>query len=141
MTKISSSNLPFAGGEEKGSQFVVPRKYFVLRDGCNFRKFPPTWLKLPEPFFSGELTKGCLWEDPAQCLTPVKRWMLCLFFVVVMDHTVAACSSASSHIFSAFSVGQNEDPARCCFPPIPYSWKAQLAIDGEGVEMAPPNHR
>lgn len=50
--------------------------------------------------------------------------MPCLFFVVVMDHTVAACSSTSSHILHNLaasllseSTGQNEDPARCCFLP------------------------
>lgn len=63
MTKICSSNLPFTGRAEKGSQSVVPRKY-----GCTFQKLPPTWLELFKPFFSSELTRGWLWKEPCTVL-------------------------------------------------------------------------
>jgi len=123
MTKICSSNLPFTGGEEKDSQSMVPRMYFVLGDECNFQKFPPTWLKLLKPFFSWDLAKGRWWEDPALCLMLVKQqcalpvfggcygsYCGCLQLCIIMYLT-------QSSYFSVFSVGQNEDPAGCCFPP------------------------
>lgn len=139
MTKICSSNLLFTGGQEKGSQFVVPRKYFALGMDGIFKSFHELGSSSSRPFFSW----AGYGKTPHSALGQSNSSTFCLFFEAVTDHTVAACSSASSCFLHNLSVSllstQGKTIQRGVGFLLPCNWKAQRAIGGERADMAPPN--